>query len=361
MTGSRTPIAPIAKTSCRTVTTCGRAPWRTLLAGVVALTCATSCIVPASEPHDDTASFFAGRTMTYIVSTTAGGTYDTYARILTRYMSPHLDNVAIVVRNVPGAGHQVGLGQIYNAPPDGLTIGTFTMGMVYLQIAGRTAGRFDLGRLSWIGKAASEPRLLLIGTSTGFRSIDDVRHATGPVRISTDGAGTSAHFASHLVTTALDLPATMVHGFHEEEAQLAILRGELHALLASPSSVRALVQQNYARGLLLIGGTRQGFDDVPTLDEVDLPPDRRALFAPVEIQAELGRVTAGPPGIPPDRLERLRRAYMAAVRDPAFVAELDRLQLPVDPLDGAAVEERVARAVDAPPAVAAALRSALGE
>lgn len=346
----------------RTATPDGLRAYRLCLSGsLVALASAAACILPASSPDDDDVSFFAGKTIRYIVCTTAGGGYDTYARLLARYMSPHLDNAAIVVRNVPGAVHQVGLNQLYNAPSDGLTIGTFTMGVLYGQIAGRAEGRYDLNRLSWIGKAASEPRLLVLGTSTGFRSLDEARRSPTPLRISTEGAATSAHFASHLVATAFDLPAVMVHGFHEEEAQLAILRGELHALLVSPSSVRALLQQNHARGLVLIGDNRQGLDDVPTLDDLNLPPERRALLAPVEVQADLGRVTAGPPGIPTDRLDRLRRAYMTAVRDPEFVAELARLQLPVDPLDGAAVAERVARALDAPPAVVEVLRSALAE
>ena len=111
------------------------------------------------------AGFFAGRTVTYIVLTGPGGGYDTYARLIGRHLERHLDGAHVVIRNVPGAAHQIGVDELYRAPPDGLTIGTFTAGLLFVDLAGRTRGRFDVGAMSWIGKAASEPRVLAVGSA----------------------------------------------------------------------------------------------------------------------------------------------------------------------------------------------------
>ena len=58
------------------------------------------------------ATFFAGRTITYIVCTGPGGGYDTYARLIARHLERHLDGAHVVVRNVPGAAHLIGLDQL---------------------------------------------------------------------------------------------------------------------------------------------------------------------------------------------------------------------------------------------------------
>ena len=52
---------------------------------------------------------FRGKTITYIVSTTAGGGYDTYGRMIARYMPKYLPGSRMIVRNVPGAGNIIAI------------------------------------------------------------------------------------------------------------------------------------------------------------------------------------------------------------------------------------------------------------
>ena len=60
---------------------------------------------------------FKGKTITYIVATGPGGGYDTYGRLIARYLQKHLPGSRVLVRNVPGAGHIVGANTIYAAKP----------------------------------------------------------------------------------------------------------------------------------------------------------------------------------------------------------------------------------------------------
>lgn len=63
----------------------------------------------------------------------------------------------------------------------------------------------------------------------------------------------------------------------------------------------------------------------------------------------IARLSAGPPGIPQDRLSALRDAYAAAVSDPVFLKKAQSLGLPVDPLVGQAVADAVFKALDQKP------------
>ncbi len=70
-------------------------------------------------------AMFRDKTITYIVATTPGGGYDTYGRLISRYLQKHLAGSRVLVKNVPGAGNIIGANAIYAARPDGLTIGMF--------------------------------------------------------------------------------------------------------------------------------------------------------------------------------------------------------------------------------------------
>jgi tripartite-type tricarboxylate transporter receptor subunit TctC len=48
-----------------------------------------------------------------------------------------------------------------------------------------------------------------------------------------------------------------------------------------------------------------------------------------------------PPGTPKDRVERLRQAFNATMKDPEFVAELKKAKLDLNPLDGNTLERNV--------------------
>ena len=76
--------------------------------------------------------------------------------------------------------------------------------------------------------------------------------------------------------------------------------------------------------------------------------DRR-LMSLIAAESEIERLTAGPPGIPADRLAFLRDAYMKVLADPALLADAKRLNLPIEPADGPATEQTIKKALDQSP------------
>ena len=76
-------------------------------------------------------------------------------------------------------------------------------------------------------------------------------------------------------------------------------------------------------------------------------------------RTEYGRPYFTPPDVPAARVEALRRAFDATMRDPAFIADAAQLQLELSPITGEAVQSLVAKLAGTPADVAARVRAAL--
>ena len=172
-----------------------------LLATVVGATLLWSGAASAAADMNQ----FRGKTITYIVATGPGGGYDTYGRLIARYLQKYLPGSRVVVRNVPGAGHIVGANTIYAAKADGLTIGMFNTGLIYDQLIHRQGVLFDLAKFSWIGKAADDTRALMISNSSGLKSIDDVLKTKAPIKFAAAGVGSAAYNDTKILADALHL------------------------------------------------------------------------------------------------------------------------------------------------------------
>lgn len=319
-----------------------------LLATPVAATAATS----ATE-------FYNGKTITYIVATKPGGTYDTLARLIGRYIEKHLQGTTVLVKNVPGAGNIIGANTIYAAKPDGLTIGSFNTGLIYTQLAQQDAIKFDLAKMSWIGKAASDSRSLILGSNSGFTNFGEFAAAQKPVKVAVAGVGTASYIDMRLLNRALNVNFEILHGYEGTEAEMSIRRGEVHGTFGSASSLAEFVKNGYGFNALDVGG-KPG-SPVPQARDLAKDDRARALIAVVEAQALIGRLTAGPPGIPEQRLKTLRETYLKVLNDPDFLADARKLNIPIDPAAGEEVESLVKNALQQSPETVELLRAAMKE
>jgi tripartite-type tricarboxylate transporter receptor subunit TctC len=292
------------------------------------------------------AEFFDGKTVTYIVATDPGGGYDVNGRLVAEFMQKHLPGSTFVIRNMPGAGQIIGANFIYAAEPDGLTIGTFNTGLIYGQIIGKEGIRFDLSRMSWIGKVASDPRVIVVSKQSGIENFGDLASLKEPVKFAAPGVGSASAVEQALLVNSLGLPIKVITGYNGDDDQLAILRGEVQGTIGSRSSFQRFVDEGYGKFIAQIGGS---YSDVPLLASmIDSDKGRKALLL-VESQSNISRVTAGPPGISVDRLDALRAAYAAATSDPAFLAKAKQLGLPVDPWIGERLAAAISQALDQTP------------
>lgn len=291
-------------------------------------------------------AFYEGKNVTYIVATNAGGGYDAYARHIASYLQKYLPVDNVVIRNVPGAGHIVGTNTLWRAKANGLTIGTFNAGLIYAQLLNKDALPLDLREFEWIGKAAGEPRAVVVSKNCPIKSVDDLLAATTPVKFGSAGVGSASYSDTMLLAEALGIPVQVIPGFDGTEGEMSMLRGEICAILGSASSLINFVDAGNGSYLLAIG---DGLDGVPNAMDYATTDRGRRLIKVIDSLARLGRITAAPPGTPPERVAALRAAYKAALEDPQFLAEARKLGHPIEPAYGEAVEQLVADALDQTP------------
>jgi tripartite-type tricarboxylate transporter receptor subunit TctC len=302
------------------------------------------------------ADFYKGKTVNYIVSTAPGGGYDLYGRLIAEYMQKYLPGSTFVVKNVPGAGHLIGTNTIYSSKPDGLTIGTFNTGLIYNQLIKTEGVKFDLTKMSWIGKAASEPRVFVVGAQSQTKSFDDLRNQNEPVNFATSGIGSSNYVEINSLTNILKLPIKVLTGYNGNDDQLAMRRGETTGGMGSRSSFEQFIKNGYGRFIAQIGGKET---DVPQLKDQIKDPDGQSIVALIQSQGDIARLTAGPPDIPADRLAALREAYKKALEDKDLQAKAEKLDRPIDPAYGDEVLRMVKEALNQKPEVVAVLKAAL--
>jgi tripartite-type tricarboxylate transporter receptor subunit TctC len=309
-----------------------------------------------AQEADDDGNFYAAKTISYIVSTDPGGGYDSYARLIGNYMQEKMPVDNIVIRNVPGAGHLVGANTLHRSKPDGLTIGTFNMGLIYGQLVGRRGMTFDLRDLEWIGKASGEPRSIVVSEHCPIKSIEDLMAVEEPVMFGSAGLGSASWADMMLLADALELKVKVIPGFEGNEGEMSMMRGEICAIMGSTSSFQHFVESGYGSLILSVGGN---IDGVPNAMDVAQTERAKQLIGFIDTLAQLGRITAAPPGTPQDRLDELRAAYRASLEDPELLAEAAQLGKPIDPAFGDDVSELVVAALDQSPETIAMIKKAI--
>ncbi len=306
----------------------------------------------------ETADYFNGKTVTYVVATSPGGGYDAYGRLVARYMERHLPGSTIIVRNKPGAGHIIGTNLIYAAKPNGLTIGTFNIGIVYSQLVGGKGVRFDLRKMSFLGKAASSSRVLITSVSSGVDSIAALRNPKRAVKFAMSGVGSAAYTELQLLKFTFGLNLKLLFGYTTSNVILAMLRKEVEGRLSDYESYLQFIQTGKGQYILRFGDGDKVPDilkNVPSAMTYAKTPAAKAVVNLITSQGALARVTAGPPGIKPGRLKVLRAAYRKALTDPSLLADAKKMRRSINPLFGEDVLKLVHQSLNQPAQVVALL------
>lgn len=321
----------------------------------LALAAAASALA-APALADAGADFYKGKTVTYIVATSPGGGYDTYGRLVAEYMQKYLPGSTFVVRNMPGAGHLIGTNAIYASKPDGLTIGTFNTGLVYNQLIGQEGVKFDLAKMSWIGKAATDARVVVIASQSPIKTWEELVSQKTPVNFATAGLGSASYVETVMLTNVLKLPVRIQTGYNGTDDQLAMRRGEIVGSIASRSSYDQFIKNGFGRYIAQIGGREK---DVPQLSSLVTDPKAKELVALIDSTGEIARLTAGPPGIPSAQVEALRGAYKQAMDDKELQARAEKLERPVEPLIGEEIAKMINAALKQSPETIQLLKESL--
>jgi tripartite-type tricarboxylate transporter receptor subunit TctC len=320
----------------------------------LALVFAVAMTVPgAFAKGKGAADYYKGKTLTYIVSTGTGGGADYYGRLVTHHMKPFLAGTTIIVRNVPGAGHIIGANKIYHSKPNGLTIGSFTTGLTYAQIIQRRAVKYDLRKMSWLGKADTDIRVMFMSAKSPYRSFEDMVNSKRTIRFGTSGVGSGPHNESYMIANTFGVPIQVLPGYSGNERVLGMLRGEIDGHVLGLSSTEAIMVKHAGKIVLQFGDV---LPNVPKARDVAKTKTAKAVVALMSRQSTISRFVAGPPNIVPERLALLRSVYKKTLESPALRADAKKAHRTIHPAYGEDVARMVKAIVNQPPEIVALLK-----
>jgi tripartite-type tricarboxylate transporter receptor subunit TctC len=315
--------------------------------------------------QEDVASFFRGKTVRLVVGVGVGSGYDINARLLARHLARHITgNPSVIVQNQPGAGSLTMTNQLYAAGPfDGTVIGASFNGMPTTPLLQPQGARFEPNKLNWLGSTNRETQVSYVWHTAPVQTLADA--AKTEVIMGAQAPGSTQYDYPVLVNGLFGYKFKVITGYEATpKIHLAMERGEVHGTLANWSTLKAInydwVKDKKIKMLAQWAlKPHPDLKDVPlALDLAKTDADRQAMQLAVA-QLEYGRPFFLPPNVPADRVQALRRAFDATMKDPAYLAEAEKLKIDVDPLTGEQVAELVAKVNATPAETVAKVRAAL--
>jgi tripartite-type tricarboxylate transporter receptor subunit TctC len=321
------------------------------------------------------ADFYKGKTITVYIGTTPGALYDQWGRILAQHMGKHIPGKPdLIVQNMPGAGHMIAANYVYNkTKPDGLSlIGSIVPTLYFDQLVGRKEAQFDWAKFVWIGSPVQGESQMYMRADTPYKTIEDVRNAKEPPRCGAQGTSDSAYYLPKLFEETIGTKFNLVQGYPGgPEIDLAVERGEIHCrsftieAFMSREPYHTWRKKGFVRNIIQTGKKRDAkLPETPTLwelmDRYKTPDGSRRLATLMLASGMLGRPMMGTPGIPADRVKILRDAFNATVKDPEFLADIDKRQFDLDPVPGEDLEKIVKDVMSQPADIVARMKKLLG-
>jgi tripartite-type tricarboxylate transporter receptor subunit TctC len=297
--------------------------------------------------------YYQGKTIRIVVSTSPGGLYDVYARLIAQYLGKYIPGKPeVVVQNMPGGGNMVGANYVYTiAKPDGLTMGTFNAGLYFNQLAGNKDAQFDWTKWLFVGSPDRSEDSLYIRSDTPFKTIHDARNAAEGPKCGATGAGTTGHYLPTFLNDAIGTKFNVVMGYPGgPEIDLAVERNETHCRASTIagwfSTERYAEWRKKAFAHVLVQTSRKRdprLANVPTvfelMDEYKTAEPIRKLANVVIGSNGFGRPYALPPATPPEQVRIIREGFAKSLSDPELIAEATRRRMDVEYTSGEELEK----------------------
>ena len=329
-----------------------------------AIAVAAVCCNPASA--QTVADFYRGKTVKVQISYAPGGAYDLSARVLARHIGRHIPGEPTVIAlNMPGAGSLRAANYLYNvAPRDGTEFGIFGRTIPIDPLLGSPGVQFDALKFTWLGSTSNEVSNCVSWHTSSVKSATDLLERE--LVVGASGATSPSAIFPTVFNAVLKTRFKIVNGYPTSAHTLnAMEKGEVAGFCAWGWMAMRATRPDWIRDskftVLLQIALRADRDhpEVPlALDLARTPEDRQVLELIVAPQT-FARPFAAPPGLPPDRAAALRAAFDATVKDPAFIAEAEKLKLEPDLVNATEMEAILHRLYATPPEIVARAKSAL--
>ena len=272
-----------------------------------ALAAALLMTAPAALAQTSTASAYPNRALRFILPFPAGGGTDIVGRVLAQKLSEELGQ-PVVPDNRPGAGGNIGAEAAAKAAPDGYTLVICTVGLAVSPTLYKKLN-YDAARdLAPIGLVASTPNALGVHPSMPARSVKEMvklaQSGASKVSFGTGGAGTVNDLIAQVFRSTSRAQVLIVPYKGISPATVAVLSGEVDAVVVAVSSAAPFVKSGKLRALATLAPQRApALPGVPTAVEAGYP----------ELEAVLWYGVLVPAGTPQTIITRLSQAFAKIV------------------------------------------------
>jgi tripartite-type tricarboxylate transporter receptor subunit TctC len=290
---------------------------------------------------DPIADFYRGKSIGMVIATAPGGDYDLRARLVARHMGRHIPgNPTIVPRNMPGGVGIQAMNYMANvAPKDGTTIHAIMQNMSTHQALGGAGVEFDTRKFFWIGNTTDTPNVINSWHTTDIRTIQDVM--TRELVVGAPGQATNSVYYPKALNELVGTKFKIVSGYPGgNDVNLAMERGEVGGRGSNSWASWKATKPDWLRDkkifiLVQVGLKRNPeLADVPTMMELAKTDDDKAVLTFLSADVPIARSYVTTPGVPADRVQALRRAFDATMKDPQLLAEAAKLNMDLSPSTG---------------------------
>lgn len=305
---------------------------------------------------DPVADFYKGKQIQFVIRSGVGGGYDLYARVLGRHIGKHIPgNPQVIPINMPGGGGIKAANYVANvAPKDGTILTIASQGLPVDQALGINTGlEADLRNFNWLGNMSSHNQVSVVWHTSKTQSWEDALKRE--TVMGTTGAGSISTQVPALYNNVLGAKFKLVVGYADgADVNLAMERGEVDARATNPwvsykAATPHLVEKKMIKPIVQIGMQKEpDLPDVPLLRDLAKTPEQKQVIDFISRSVSVGRPIATTPGVPPERVAALRKAFDATLADPEFLAEAEKQRMEIRAMSGAELAQLIKDIIEAP-------------
>ncbi len=263
------------------------------------------------------AEIYPNKAITFIIPDGVGGGASAYVRkfsgLLGEYFKPAVN---VVPLNDQGANGQKAALDLYQAAPDGYTIG---------MLGDVTSVKQDadlLKNLTWIANLGRSPFALAVKADSNIKTVADLQKISEkrPVIFTSSGKTALSYFAVQLFCKLNNIRFEIITGYHgSPDAMVAVMRGEADATAQSLPTLRPMQQSGYLRTMFVYADNSPmpGVEDAASIGQPDLA------------EVVQWRFVAGPPKLPKPIVDTLTNALKRVSSEPAMIAWSNKVQVPI--------------------------------
>jgi tripartite-type tricarboxylate transporter receptor subunit TctC len=336
---------------------------------VLAALFVTAVLAPLAVALAASDEFYRGKVIRLVVGFSAGGGFDTYARLVARYMGKYIPgNPTMVVENMTGAGSLIAANHVYKvARPDGLTIGSFNGNQILGQLVGAQGINFDARKMEWLGAPGYNHDLCVLNRQSGVSSGDQWLTLKTPLKLGGSAPGAPTDDGPKVLKEAIGLPLRIISGYKgTADIRVAVESGEVDGLCGfSWASVRATWRKAIESGqvVVVLQSAPKASPDLPNvpvaINFAKTPEARQLIEAGIHTPSSITYTYSLPPGTPQNRVKILRKAFSEMVKDKDFLSDAAKANLEIAPFTGEEVERNIEALFKTPPAVVAKLKDVI--